>query len=56
MTQQNIPNFDLLCGMLKDYMSASEEDATTLIIEMQNIYGYYKWLDWMEKNRPNELP
>lgn len=52
----NIPNFDKLTELLKQYNAASDEDAVWLIHEMQDLEGYYEWLAWMEKNKPEELP
>ncbi len=52
----NIQNFELLCDLLKKFNQSSEEDSVCIINEMYEIDGYDEWLDWMEKNRPSELP
>jgi len=52
----NIQNFELLCDLLKKFNQSSEEDSIWIINEMYEIDGYDEWLEWMEKNRPNELP
>ena len=52
----DIPNFQVLCDLLEKFKNSSDEDSVWLIYEMYEIEGYDEWLDWMEKNRPNELP
>jgi hypothetical protein len=52
----NIKNFELLCDLLKKFNQSSEDDSVWIINEMYEIDGYDEWLDWMEKNRPSELP
>ena len=52
----DIPNFQVLCDLLEKFKKSSDEDSVWLINEMYEIEGYDEWLDWMEQNRPNELP
>ncbi len=52
----HIPNFQSLCDLLEKYKSATEGDAVWIIHEMQDIEGYFEWLEWMERNRPTDLP
>lgn len=52
----HIQNYGLLCDLLRKYKSSSEGDAEWIIHQMQDIDGYFEWLEWMEKNRPSELP
>jgi hypothetical protein len=52
----DIPNFQVLCDLLEKFKKSSDEDSVWLINEMYEIEGYDEWLDWMEQNRPSELP
>jgi hypothetical protein len=52
----NIPNFEKLCELLKQFNNSTEEDSIWIIHEMQDMDGYDEWLIWMEEHRPNELP
>ena len=54
MNPQEIPNFEVLCDLLKEW--DKNPDDSSFIQEMLSIEGYEEWLDWMEKNRPDELP
>mgnify|MGYP005990392441 FL=1 len=53
-SEQEIPNFDKLCELLKK----SDQDPENLgyIYEMMALEGYDEWHEWMKLNRPNELP
>ena len=53
---EGIKNFEQLCNLLTKFKNASEEDSVWLINEMQELDGYFEWLEWMEKNRPEDLP
>ena len=52
----NIPNFEKLCELLKQFNNSTEEDSVWIINEMTELAGYDDWLAWMEEHRPNELP
>ncbi len=52
----NIPNFEKLSNVLKEFKESSDEDSIWIIQEMYEIEGYDQWLEWMETYRPNELP
>lgn len=52
----DITNFQVLCDLLEKFNKSSEEDSVWLINEMYEVEGYEEWLDWMQENRPNELP
>lgn len=54
MNPEDIPNFDELCRLLKEWDKEPEDSG--YIQQMQELDGYEEWLDWMEKNRPDELP
>ena len=56
MNRENIANFDKLYEMFKEWMNTSDNDEHWVIREMQNMEGYSDWLEWMEENKPNELP
>ena len=56
MNRENIANFDKLYEMFKEWMNTSDEDEHWVIREMQNMEGYSDWLEWMEENKPDELP
>ena len=49
-----IPNFDELCELLKK----SDQDPENLgyIYKMMELEGYSEWHEWMQLNRPDELP
>ena len=53
-SEQEIPNFDKLCELLKK----SDQDPENLgyIYEMMALEGYDEWHEWMKLNRPDELP
>ena len=52
----NIPNFEKLCELLKQFNNSTEEDSVWIVNEMTELDGYDDWLAWMEEHRPNELP
>ena len=54
MEPKDIPNFDELCELLAIWDEHPEDPYW--IQSMQAMNGYGKWLDWMEKNRPEALP
>ena len=56
MNRENIANFDKLYEMFKEWMNTSDNDEHWVIREMQNMEGYSDWLEWMEENKPDELP
>jgi hypothetical protein len=53
---QNIPNFEILCELFQKFKNSEEVESTSAIQQMLELDGYAEWLDWMEKNHPNELP
>jgi len=56
MNRENIANFDKLYAIFQEWMNTSDEDEHWVIREMQNMEGYSDWLEWMEENKPDELP
>ena len=54
MDPKDIPNFEELCLLLKAWDEEPEDPYW--IQMMQNMEGYNEWLEWMETNRPEELP
>lgn len=53
---QSIPNFEILCDLFQKFKNSEEAESTSAIQQMLELDGYAEWLDWMEKNHPNELP
>lgn len=53
---QSIPNFEILCDLFQKFKNLEEAESTSAIQQMLELDGYAEWLDWMEKNHPNELP
>ena len=53
---QQIPNFEILCDLFQKFKNSEEAESTSAIQQMLELDGYAEWLDWMEKNHPNELP
>jgi hypothetical protein len=53
-SEQEIPNFDKLCELLKK--SDQNPENLGYIYEMMELEGYEEWREWMRSNRPDELP
>ena len=53
-SEQEIPNFDKLCELLKK--SDQNPENLGYIHEMMELDGYEEWREWMILNRPDQLP
>ena len=54
IAKEDIPNFYELTRKFEEWMSDPDDDFTIQV--MRSMEGYNEWLEWMEENRPDDLP